>query len=600
MTILIAIPVFRVQCKLGVDKGRRWSVIEELVLWSMTRQSRSIAALSEETGLPQQIIAAAIARLMRFRLVEVTLLTNGAAFRASDFGFRSITSGNPLPFYPKRISKRANFVIEWASGEFFHARDVSLMPAARLDQERNSGAEIRTIAVEGGGPSMSHESNLRRLSEIAAGGWNEEVALVDGRTALLRDDEFMIIRVIDGNPRGLPERAGPTLKTIVADVAALPAGTGAVSIGYAGPREDFGDEMVARTCGFEMQDLIIGGSEQRACFVSLLEQAQRRVIIHSTFLDAKRFEALGEHILAACHRGVGFDFLWGAESDDDSETRNSKAAVEIARMVRNDPAMHGRVRVHMRTTGSHAKLTLLDTNDGWIGAVGSCNWLSSPFQSVELTVVLRDNHVVADLASALQRMVGRRGLADNIATEMALTARDLRRTAISTGTTAKIAVVVGESHDRIIRHASGAAQSRFFVGSNRLGSTARPGAIMQGEVAAAREGLKATVLYTQSSGPLKNRHSRALEEEAVINGVRLVRTRKIPLHGKIMLWDDNDVVVTSLNWASASANPDFPWADIGIHIESAQLAQATFRRLCDIFPDLLDTPSTEIERMAGS
>jgi cardiolipin synthase len=589
MTVLIAIPVFRVNCKVGIDKGRRWSVIEELVLWSVTRHAKSISILAEETKLPHQMITAALARLMRFRLVEVDLTSQDAAFRASVFGFRAVVGGNPLPFYPTRVSKRANFIIEWATGEFFHARDALLMPPSRLEQERNNGAEIRTISVEGGGPSTSNEANLRRLSEIAAGGWNEEVASVDDRTAQLRDDEFMVIRVIDGNPRGLPERAGPNLRKIVAAAAALPAGSGQMPVAYSGPREEFGEDLVVRTCAFDRQDLIIGGSEQRKCFASLVERALRRVIIHSTFLDAKRFEALQGLIQSACQRGVTFDLLWGAEEDEDTEKRNSKAATEIARIVRDDPVMHGRVRVHMRSTGSHAKLILLDTNDGWLGAIGSCNWLSSPFQSVELSVILRDNFLIADLAIALQRMVGRRGLADSIATEMALTARDLRRSTPGTDTSARMAIVAGESHDRIIRAASGTAERRFFVGSNRLGSTARPGAIMQGEVAAARRGMQAIVLYTQNSGPLKNRHGRALAEEAASQGVRLIKTKKTPLHGKVIVWDDDNVVVTSLNWASASANADFPWADIGVHIEAPQIGASTFSRLCGIFPELLDS-----------
>jgi phosphatidylserine/phosphatidylglycerophosphate/cardiolipin synthase-like enzyme len=231
-------------------------------------------------------------------------------------------------------------------------------------------------------------------------------------------------------------------------------------------------------------------------------------------------------------------------------------------------------------------MILLDTNDGWLAAVGSCNWLSSPFQAVELSVVVRDHQVIADLAVALQRMVGRRGLADGIANEMALTARDLRRSGIGTGNTATMSVIVGDAHERIIRMASGAARQRFFVGSNRLGSTARPGAIMQGELAASREGVQATVLYTQSSGPLRNRHARALKEDAASQGVQLVRTRQVPLHGKVVAWDDDDAVVTSLNWASASANPDFPWADIGVHIHAPNIAKIAFDRLQAIFPEL--------------
>lgn len=584
--LLVAIPVFRVSCKVGVDRGRGWSAIEELVLWAVGRQSKSVTQLSEDMCLPHQIVVAAIARLMRFRLVEVAITSGRATFRASDFGFKAISSGNPLPFYPTRVTKRANFVIEWITGEFYHTRDISLMPSARLEQEKASGTEIRVVSVEGGGPSMSHEANLRRLSELTAGGWNEEVALVDGRTAVLREDEYMVVRIIDGIPRGLPERAGATLRRIVSEVSAQPRGTSEVAVGYSGLPEAPSETPIPRVCDFDPGDLIIGGSAQRTCFLALLGKAERRAIIHSTFLDAKKFELLIDPIQAACQRGVVFDLLWGAEADEETEKRNFGAATKIARIIRSNPALHGRVRMHMRTTGSHAKLILLDTNDGWVGAIGSCNWLSSPFQAVELSMVVRDGQVIADIAIALQRMVGRRGLADSIANEMAAIARDLRRSIATAGGNATIAIVVGGGHEELIRTASGSAERRFFVGSNRLGSTARPGAIMQGEVAASREGVRATVLYTQQTGPVKKRHTVALKEEALVEGVQLVRTRDIPLHGKVVAWDENDIVVTSLNWASASINPDFPWADIGIHVHANGVATDAFERLLAIFPEL--------------
>jgi len=167
MSVLIAIPVFRISCRVGIDKGRGWSAIEEIVLWSMTRQSRTIGTLVLETGLPRQIIVAAIARLMRFRLVEVAV-GEGAAFRASEYGFKTISGGNPLPVFPKRYTKRVGFVIVCVSGEFYPSRDVTIMPPYKLDIERTNGAEIRKVGVEGGGPSMSHEANLRRLSSADA------------------------------------------------------------------------------------------------------------------------------------------------------------------------------------------------------------------------------------------------------------------------------------------------------------------------------------------------------------------------------------------------------------------------------------------------
>lgn len=586
MTVAIAVPVFRVGCKVGIDRGRAWSVVEEVVLWAITRQSKTIEDLSAETDLPRQMIVASIARLMRFRLVEVTPKNGAVAFRASDYGFKAISGGHPLPYFPKRIARRVSFVIEWATGDFFPTRQVPrLLSAFRLDQERQAGMEVRTISVEGGGPSMSHQANLSRLSEIAARGWDEQVALVDGKTATLRDDEFMVLRVIDGEAQGLPQSAGPALRKLIAEAAALPPGTTRIPVIYNGPRETLDSKPVSHACDFDGKDIIIGGTAHRDALGAMLAQAHKRMIIHSTFLDAKRFQLLADPIRTACARGVKFDLLWGAEKDDETETRNSTAASEIARFVRADPAMQRRFSVRMKSTGSHAKVILYDTaEDGWIAAVGSCNWLSSPFHSVELSVILRDQHVVADLALCIQRLVGRRGLADDMATEMAITTRDLRRHANSEGKE-KVSIVIGETHDELIRTASGAS-NRFLVGSHRLGSTARPGAIMQGEAAAARTGVKAIVLYNQPSGPLKNRHTRVLEEEAEKNGLILRRTNKPPLHGKFAAWDKDDIVVTSLNWASAASDPDFPWGDIGVHINASGIADELFTRLEAVLPEL--------------
>lgn len=586
MSVLIAIPVFRVACNVGIDRGRAWSVIDELLLWSVTNGAKSLAALTAEMDLPSQIIVASISRLMRFRLVELTLGESVIAFRASEFGFKAISSGQPLPFFPKRISRRVSFVIDWATGDFFPSGAIKLMSRYKLEEARRAGFEVRFITVEDGGPSMSHEANLGRLSHIATRGWDEQVALVDGRTATMRDDEFMVLRVIDGVPLGLPDTASEALRRVIDEAACLPRGTLQVPVAYAGPKEVSDPQPLVHSCSFDPADLIIGGSVQGERLRELMTVAHRRMIIHSTFLDAKRFVELSDLVRAACARGVAFDLLWGAEKDEETEQRNATQAAQIARIVREDRDMHGRFTVHMRTTGSHAKLLLLDTaNDGWIAGVGSCNWLSSPFKSVELTVLLRHQHAVADVAVALQNLGGRRGLADTIATEMALTARDLRQASPSKGNS-QVSLVVGESHDRIIRRASGQARESFFVGSNRLGSTARPGALLQGEAAVSRSGARALVFYTQPAGPLKNRHTGPLAEEAAANGVKLVRSKKIPLHGKIVAWDEDDVVVTSLNWASASSDADFPWGDIGVHIHSPGIAIDVLNRLNVIFPEI--------------
>lgn len=580
--MLIAVPAYRLSCRVMIDRGRAWSVIDELLLWNLAQESRSILALTKASQLPPQVIAASLSRMMRFRLVEVVLQDGGLEFAASEYGKKIVGEGRSLPFFPKRLPKRTAFVIERVSGGFFPTGQVRLISEAALEQEPDN--DIRKISVDGGEPPMSHEANFARLSQIAARGWEEQLAYVDGRTSNLRQ-EYMIIRFTDRVPRGLPDEASDALRDAIERAAALPRGTSDVPVRYGGQADEPDPPSAVHRCTFDVKDLIIGGSAQLACLRSLLEQAHQRVIIHSTFLKVYRFRELLPEIRAACTRGVSFDLLWGAETKDDEEEKNSTAAYEIAKIIRNDAVLRPHFTMHMRTTGSHAKVLLADSESGdWVAAVGSCNWLSSPMNAVELTVVLRDQAVVRDVAVAMQRMMGRRGLADDVANEMALLARSLSKRSAAGGE-AEISLVLGDQHEALMRTASGAAQTSLTIGSHRLGSTARPGALMPGAAATERDAaVRTRLLYTMPSGPLKKRHARKLADEAAANGVALIKAEPVPLHGKFVAWDDDDLVVTSLNWASASSDPDFVQSDIGVHIHAAGIARAAVSQLEVLFP----------------
>ena len=119
-----------------------------------------------------------------------------------------------------------------------------------------------------------------------------------------------------------------------------------------------------------------------------------------------------------------------------------------------------------------------------------------------------------------------------------------------------LAAIRREEEDANLHMALG--ELLLALGKYRPGWSSTSGATGSSRRAAAgREGVHATVIYTKPTGPLKNRHTRVLAEEARSNKLSLVRTKKIPLHGKFVAWDADDVVITSLNWASASGDPDF-------------------------------------------
>ncbi|MGO8996507.1 MAG: phospholipase D-like domain-containing protein [Polyangiaceae bacterium] len=583
MTILVAIPVYRISCKIGIDKARPWTLVDESFLWAVHRAPATIATLASRADVPRQIVVASLAQMMRFRLVEAAVGEDGeVAFRPSDYGSRIVSSGVSLPYFPKRSSRRVSFTLERATGHMYPTRDARPMSSAKLERERSAGVDVRVVAVEGA-PPMSHEANVARLCSMVERMPDELLAYIDGHTSTLREDEYLVIRVVDGVLHGLPVGAGASLRAAVLKAAGGSSGTAPASVVYAGPAEDTTPCVVQ--CTIDPKDLIVGGQAHLECLTRLLESADRRAIIHSTFLKDERFGDLFEVFREACSRDVSIDILWGAGSKEDGEGRHHNEAVAVMKRISASPDTRGRIRVHMQPTSSHAKVVLVDTKEGdWLAALGSCNWLSSPFRAVEVSVVLRDAAAVAEVARAMQRLVGRQGgLVNPIANELAIVSRDQRKRGGRAGE-ALVTVMVGDDHDRLMRTASGKASRRMVIGSHRLGPTVRSSTILPG-VAAARAGAKVHILYTMPSSTFKKADARELTPEVAAQGVRLTKT-SIPLHAKFVAWDDDDVLITSLNWASADSNPNDPFGELGVHVHAPGIASELLQRVAALIPDL--------------
>lgn len=585
MSALVCIPVYRVKCQVLVDEGRAWTPVEELILWAISRRALSIAELVSEANLSHQIVVSAVSRLMRFRFAKVTRVDGVHKFAASAFGAKAVTSGQTLPFFPKRVEVWISFVIERVSGRVLWGRDVRRVRDRDLEDMRRGPLRRRTVVLEVAGEALDvgQDAMVSRIEQLVTRGREERLAGIVAGTATM-SREHICVTVENGVARDLPERAGQKLREIVV-AAARKVGSGpALSVPYAGSAESISVPAPV-SCDFAPEDIVIGGSAQGELLKGLLTKAASRVVIHSTFIDYDDFEKLLPEMLSACRRDVTIDVLWGAAHGEQTKKRYGETAARMAALVRGDPVLQRRVRIGLESTGSHAKLLLMDTpDDGWVGVVSSCNWLKSPFRSVELSTVLRHPRLVARIAAAIQKMAGARGLADELANEMALLARELQVQRGREGS-ARVDMISGAAHDALLRLASGEAQRRLIIGMHKLGATARPGALLPAE-AGSRPSKSVKVLYTMTSGPLKKRHARELEKEAAEHGVLLMRMSEIPLHGKFLLWDEDNVVTSSLNWGSASNDPDFPLGDIGVHVQATGIGEGVFQRLAAIFPKL--------------
>ena len=71
-TVYVVFPVLRGTRKFLIERGRRWSVIEHLVLDAVSRKPGSAANFAAQSGLPRRVIVEAFIRLMRAGWVEIS------------------------------------------------------------------------------------------------------------------------------------------------------------------------------------------------------------------------------------------------------------------------------------------------------------------------------------------------------------------------------------------------------------------------------------------------------------------------------------------------------------------------------------------------
>lgn len=223
----------------------------------------------------------------------------------------------------------------------------------------------------------------------------------------------------------------------------------------------------------------------------------------------------------------------GGQRRADSDRKTADVAARfvrggsgIANEVARDDVLRERVRIHLRSTGSHAKLIIADDGEGGITAVvGSCNWLYTGYDRFELSLRLREPGLVADVMDRFSALVAKPGFKPEIGAEMFITARKMRERDV-VGGSHQARIITGVAHEAILREASGAPAGRFVVASDKLGNSAFPNAIIPAEVAAAAVKASPVVIYGDATGKISGKDASEMTHDVRERGVRLLASPK--------------------------------------------------------------------------
>jgi cardiolipin synthase A/B len=573
-TVRVLVPVLKGKIHFVVDKGRHWSLVEHLILEALASAGWTADDLSQAAAIPKRVVVEALVRLMRAGWVELGIESGRVRFRATSIGARVATFAE-LPRIPDLRKRPTNYILDTISGEIFRNREVL---SQGEEDAKKASAGVASVWIE---PSS----------------WQTPVDINHALTVLLDNDETFVSGQPGGLYRrwlsvlvrggliisGLPEgRALPALRRAILDAVESAGGATDARVEAKVLRDEDlegGNTPNPVPSVFHVNDLVLGGDRHREVLDWILGEAQTQIFIHSTFIDLHRVEALLEKIAAAIERGVKVQIFWGQNEDHEGRSSTREAISDLRKNLTVQRFADNLI-FHPNSTGSHAKLIVADAGIGgeYVAVVGSCNWLTSSFNSYEVSVVLREAAVVRSVVGCFAKLVCMHdGLWSELASELALVCQLLDRSKkVFAKRDAQVSVVVGAQHNDYVLRARDEAARRIVLASHRLGTASRPGVITP--LGRAAKELKTTVevFYCRRTSPIRKADERQLSAEAASAGIGLEPVLSPRLHAKFLIWDDDDLLITSLNWLSADQTDTRSLGEIGVHVRAPGVARALY------------------------
>jgi phosphatidylserine/phosphatidylglycerophosphate/cardiolipin synthase-like enzyme len=522
---------------------------------------------------------------MRAGWVEMVQLPSSVNFQITPEG-RIVNEYEQLPTAPRRLSRHMTFVVEQITGALFRSRDLPFVHEHVVESREARGEPI--IRIER--PERQYLEEARPLVDALFQSDEKFVGMDLYGDRLAK--RWALVSVRDGQPEGLSPRTPVRLADEIKKAAARyskRSGDSQVVYSAVHVNEHPVTQVTppAHKVAFVTSDLITGGTDHETALKGAISKARHRILIHSTFISVQRFEALLPDLRKALGNGVKIDILWGQNENAD-ERRSTIKAVNQIRTSLAAEGLDGLV-VHPFSTGSHAKLVIYD--DGALeklnALIGSCNWLYSGFSSFEVSVRLRDPHLVADVIDQLAELSrGGNGHWTELTSDLVAQAETLRKQQPTPEGKAEVSVLLGTGHAELVREARDKANKQIVIASNKFAGAAR-NLVLEPLLSAAKRvrDLDVRLFYGKDSGAITARDIAEMTIAGSKAGIRIRPVHNPMLHAKFLSWDDDTAIITSQNWLSADTMDDNPRQEIGVCIRSAGVA----RILNDRFKAATDT-----------
>ncbi len=555
----VYLPVYRLAVNYFVNFGRRWSVLEHMLLVETTASRRTVKELSALADLPQRLIIEALINLLRSNWIEVRSSEHGSYFTATPAGIRRALE-KELPETLHKDVKWDSVCVDRVTGHWMRADELDLVYERDLPDE--------FVALE---PLLyTFEQNDPALRDLFRLNLNESLEPTPPQFRTPSKPFARIGVAFDQVEMGLPPSAPFTLRDSIVTLAKTVPETGEPSTapGARGPTAMALDDITP-------DDIIVGGPEHWDLLAHIFDVAHTTIIIHSCFLGPDTLRRLKPFFEKAARRQVKVELLWGLHNDPETRKPKAKFADCEVALKEMSALVRERVRLSPTSSGSHSKVILYDDKETglWTSVVGSCNFLSSEFDWIEASVRLQSQAFASKLLNRLlSSQLPAVGNWSPVARRLNGIWSKIKHQSYQRGERGNVALtlITDKEHYACVTKARDEAASRIKIGCDIFGLAAETSVLTPMETAA-KLGRQVDLEYS--------RVSEFLIEEGRLPDLNAIRERQIALsqtndfHAKYLLWDNDNLVISSFNWLSTVvAGFRSNGAEIGVMLQGPNIA----------------------------
>lgn len=591
-TTYVIVPFHFEQQRFKILKGQRWGAIDHLLLQEIVKSKTSASELARSSCLPKRLIIEILIPLMKAGWLELIRSDSAYLFKATARG-EAVAKLEQLPLDKEPLISTRQYIIDPSTGDCYRAghrqQSFQLYSKKRINElilSKDGYVAILDFKT------LISEASYGDIFNCVSDRDEEIIAIDDSYIRISKDHtKYALISVDDSDRIG---NAPPNLSSelseqiieaahkkleIISSINQSHKGTGAST--FQGKNWSRGHLLHELKDG--EYELILGGEKHKLAFDEALTEAKSRLIIHSTFINTKNLSGVSDAIFSLARRSVKIDILWGqVEPIEEGALKSYQATRECLSELIEQTHLQGLdtlINIHLEPTESHSKFIIYDKEPGaYVALLGSCNWLNSNFNLFEASVKLSSQNIVSEIISISSDMArGSSKVSNLFSRELSVLANSLQNKPKNTsGATFPIStaqLILKNDHYDLVRKARDNAGKDIFICSHQFSHIAKRPIIAPITTSAkSNRDIQANIFYGKTCGGLGEEGVKAISNSVKEINLNIKKISNPVAHAKVLTWDDDNVVITSLNWLSASAYGN-DLDEIGIHIVSKDIAK---------------------------